>query len=44
MNAVNNLNNTTFRTDIDNTLAVTYATTEASVDFTCDIATITKFY
>jgi hypothetical protein len=41
---INNLNNTTFRTDIDNTLAVTYATTEASVDFTCDIATITKFY
>jgi hypothetical protein len=41
---INNLNNTTFRTDIDNTLSVTYATTEASVDFTCDIATITKFY
>ena len=41
---INNLNNTTFRTDIDNTLAVTYATTEASVDFTADIATITKYY
>ncbi len=41
---INNINNTTFRTDIDNTLSVTYATTEASVNFTCDIATITKFY
>ena len=41
---INNVNNTTFRTDIDNTLSVTYSTTEASVDFTCDIATITKFY
>lgn len=41
---INNLNNTTFNTEIDNTLSVTYATTEASVDFTCDIATITKFY
>jgi len=41
---INNVNNTTFRTDIDNTLSVTYATTEASVDFTCSIASITKFY
>ena len=41
---INNVNNTTFNTKIDNTLSVTYATTEASLDFTCDIATITKFY
>jgi hypothetical protein len=41
---INNLNNTTFRTDIDNTLSVTYQTTEASVNFTVDVATITKFY
>ena len=41
---INNVNNTTFNTEIDNTLSVTYATTEASLDFTCDIATITKFY
>ena len=41
---INNVNSTTFNTKIDNTLSVTYATTEASLDFTCDIATITKFY
>lgn len=41
---INNLNNTTFRTDIDNTLSVTYQTTEASVNFTVSIASITKFY
>jgi len=41
---INNVNNTTFNTEIDNTLSVTYATTEASVDFTCSIASITKFY
>ena len=41
---INNINNTTFNTEIDNTLSITYATTDASVDFTCDIATITKFY
>ena len=41
---INNINNTTFNTEIDNTLSITYATTEASVNFACDIATITKFY
>ena len=41
---INNVNNTTFSTEIDNILGITYSTVEASVDFTIDIATITKFY
>ena len=41
---INNLNNTTFRTDIDNILSVTYQTTETSVNFTVSVASITKFF